>query len=95
MSVTEYSIKNRPIVWIVAILSVFGGVYAYQNMLRFEDPEFTIRIAQVITVYPGATPEEVANKNSDAFEAVLQTTQEVVEGTSTLSDGLSIIDVEI
>ncbi|MEM9262607.1 MAG: hypothetical protein AAGA22_03425 [Pseudomonadota bacterium] len=49
----------------------------------------------MITEYPGATPEEVANENSGAFEAVLQTTQEVVEITSTSSDGLSIIDVEI
>ncbi len=95
MSIAEYSIKNKLIIWIVVILSVFGGVYAYQTMPRFEDPEFTIRIAQVITQYPGATPEEVANEVSDAIEAELQTMQEVEEITSTSSDGLSIITVEI
>ncbi|MEM6536458.1 MAG: efflux RND transporter permease subunit [Pseudomonadota bacterium] len=95
MSIAEYSIKNRLITWIVVLLSVAGGVYAYQMMPRFEDPEFTIRIAQVITEYPGATPEEVANEVSDALEAEIQSMQEVDEITSTSSDGLSIIDVEI
>ncbi|MEM9168861.1 MAG: efflux RND transporter permease subunit [Pseudomonadota bacterium] len=95
MSIAEYSIKNRLITWIVVILSIAGGVYAYQMMPRFEDPEFTIRIAQVITEYPGATPEEVANEVSDALEAEIQSMQEVDEITSTSSDGLSIIDVEI
>ncbi|MEM9262608.1 MAG: hypothetical protein AAGA22_03430 [Pseudomonadota bacterium] len=46
MSVTEYSIKNRAIVWFVVILSVLGGGYVRQNMPRFEDPEFTIRIVR-------------------------------------------------
>ncbi|MEM8935892.1 MAG: efflux RND transporter permease subunit [Pseudomonadota bacterium] len=95
MSIAEYSIKNRLITWVVVILSLVGGVYAYQNMPRFEDPEFTIRIAQVITEYPGASPEEVANEVSDEIEAELQSMQEVEEITSTSSDGLSIIDVEI
>lgn len=95
MGIAEYSIKNRLIAWIVVVLFVVGGVTAYNSMPRFEDPEFTIRIAQIITEYPGASPEEVANEVSDTIETELQSMQEVEEITSTSSDGISIIEVEI
>ena len=39
----------------VAALTV-AGVRCYFNLGRLEDPEFTIRSAQVVTDYPGATP---------------------------------------
>lgn len=52
----EFSIKNRLLMMIVIIASLVGGWYAYGNMARFEDPEFTIRMAVVIAQYPGATP---------------------------------------
>ena len=60
-------------------------------MPRFEDPEFTIRTAQVITQYPGASPEEVANEVTDALETAIQQLQEVDEISSTSSAGLSRI----
>lgn len=95
MDIAQYAISNRLISWIVVVLAVIGGTMAYNSMPRFEDPEFTIRIAQIITEYPGASPEEVANEVSDAIETELQTMQEVEEITSTSTDGLSIIEVEI
>ncbi|MEM6913933.1 MAG: efflux RND transporter permease subunit, partial [Pseudomonadota bacterium] len=64
-------------------------------MPRFEDPEFTIRIAQIVTQYPGATPLEVANEVSDVIESELQEMQEVDEITSYNYWGMSIVEVEI
>ncbi|MEM1149202.1 MAG: efflux RND transporter permease subunit [Pseudomonadota bacterium] len=95
MNPAVYAIKNRLISWIVVILSLAAGSLAYQNMPRFEDPEFLIRVAQIITEYPGATPAEVANEVSDKIETELQGMQEVDEIRSTNSDGLSIISVDI
>ncbi|MEM6625194.1 MAG: efflux RND transporter permease subunit [Pseudomonadota bacterium] len=95
MSPAVYAIQNRLISWLVVVLSLAGGSLAYFNMPRFEDPEFLIRTAQIITQYPGATPEEVANEVSDAIETELQSMQEVDEIRSTSSDGMSIISVDI
>ncbi|WP_289029569.1 efflux RND transporter permease subunit [uncultured Paraglaciecola sp.] len=90
-----FAMKNRLITMIVIIASLLGGWYAYQNMSRFEDPEFTIRTAVVITQYPGATPTEVANEITEPLESALQQLQEVEELTSTSSAGLSQINVDI
>ena len=95
MTIAEYAIKNRLIIWIVIVLAISIGWMSYNSMPRFEDPEFTIRNAQIITQYPGATPEEVANEVSDVIETELQSMQEVKEITSTSSDGVSTIDLEI
>ncbi|MEM9706453.1 MAG: efflux RND transporter permease subunit [Pseudomonadota bacterium] len=95
MNIAEFSIKNRLIMWLIVILSVFGGWNAYQTMPRFEDPEFTIRTAQILTQYPGASPEEVADEVSDPLETALQELQEVDEIRSTSRAGFSEIEVDI
>jgi multidrug efflux pump subunit AcrB len=91
----EFSIKNRLIMFIVIALAMAGGWYSYQNIARFEDPEFTIRTAQVITQYPGATPEEVANEVTETLESAMQQLAEVEEVRSVSSSGRSEISVDI
>lgn len=95
MNPAEFAINNRLISFIVIVGVLIGGWIAYGNMSRFEDPEFTIREAQVITQYPGATPEEVANEVTEALESAIQQMSEVEELRSISSDGLSRITVEI
>ena len=95
MNPAEFAIKNRLISTLVILLSLGAGWMAYENMPRYEDPEFTIRTAQIITRYPGATPEEVANEVTEALETAVQQLQEVEEIRSTSSAGVSLISVDI
>lgn len=95
MNIAEFSIKNKVLSVIVILLCLFGGWDAYQNMARFEDPEFTIRTAVVITQYPGASPEEVAREVSEPLETILQQLQEVEDISTTSSAGVSQITVDI
>ena len=95
MDIAAFSIRNRLIMWIVILLSLFAGWFAYSNMPRFEDPEFTIRTAQVFTPYPGGSPEEVAREVSAPLEEALQEMAEVDEIRSVSSAGFSEISVEI
>ena len=95
MNSAEFAIKNPLLCWIAIILMMGGGWFAYQNMARFEDPEFTIRIAKVFTQYPGASPEEVMNEVTEPLETALQTLAEVKTVESISSAGLSDISVEV
>jgi multidrug efflux pump subunit AcrB len=90
-----FAMNNRLITMIVILASLVGGWNAYKNMSRFEDPEFTIRTAVIITQYPGATPTEVANEITEPLESAIQQMQEVESLKSTSSAGLSRINVEI
>ena len=95
MNIAEFSIKNKIVSTLIILLSVIAGWSAYQDMPRYEDPEFTIRIAQIVTQYPGASPEEVANEITDPIEKSIQQLQEVKMINSTSSAGVSEIRVEI
>ena len=95
MNLAEYAIKNPLVSALVIIFSLTGGWIAYQNMPRFEDPEFTIRVAKVFTTYPGASPVEVMNEVTEPLEAVIQQLAEVEKVTSISSAGISEISVEI
>ncbi len=95
MDFAAYSIRNRLVMWLVILLSLFAGYFAYANMPRFEDPEFTIRQAQIFTPYPGGSPEEVAREVSAPLEEALQDMAEVKEIRSVSSAGFSEISVEI
>ncbi|WP_299980810.1 efflux RND transporter permease subunit [uncultured Pseudoteredinibacter sp.] len=95
MNIAEYSIKNTVLSVIIILLALAGGWSAYKNMARFEDPEFTIREAQVITGYPGASPEEVALEITEPLEKAIQQMAEVKGIRSASSSGKSEITVEI
>jgi len=95
MNPAEFAIKNRLISYLVIAAAVIGGWLAYQNMPRFEDPEFTIRTAQVLTQYPGASPEEVAREVAEPLETAIQEMPEVKEIRSTSRAGFSEISVDI
>lgn len=95
MNFAEFTIKNQVLSVIVILLAIFGGWSAYENMPRFEDPEFTIRVAQVITPYPGASPLEVAEEVTAPLERALQQMQEVKLLESVSTAGKSQISVEI
>ena len=95
MNSAEWSIRNPMLCVIAMIIAVVGGWMAFNNMARFEDPEFTIRVAKVITQYPGASPEEVMNEVTEPLETALQQLPEVKSVNSISSASLSDISVEI
>ncbi len=95
MNLADCAIKNRVVMHMVTLLLIVGGIWAYQQMPRLEDPEFTIKQALVQTEYPGATPEEVALEVTDKLETAIQQLGQLDTITSQSRSGLSIITVEI
>ena len=78
MNIAEYTIRNKVLSVIIIMLTIFGGWSAYNNMPRFEDPEFIIRTAVVFTQYAGASPEEVAREVTEPLETALQQLQDTL-----------------
>ncbi|KAA6184490.1 efflux RND transporter permease subunit [Thiohalocapsa marina] len=95
MNLAAYSLHKRTIAWLVALVVLVGGWIAYQQLGRFEDPEFVIRQAVVITPYPGALPIQVAEEVTDVIEGAVQQLQEVKEVSSVSRMGSSLVKVEI
>ena len=95
MNLAELTIRNKVVSVIVILITIIGGWSAYQNMARFEDPEFTIRTALVAVQYPGASPTEVAEEVVEPLERAIQQMPEVESITSKSSAGTAEIAVNI
>ena len=72
MSIIDYSIKNRIVTLFFTVIILVGGIISYFKVGKLEDPEFKVKEAIVLTVYPGATPHEVELEVTDAVENALQ-----------------------
>jgi multidrug efflux pump subunit AcrB len=95
MNIAELSIQKKVIVLFITFLTVGGGILAYENMGRLEDPEFTIKAAKVVTLYPGASAAEVQSEVTDVLETAIQQLPQLWRITSRSMDGMSIITPEI
>lgn len=95
MNIAETSIRNKTTTLVLTFAILCGGVYAYRQLGRLEDPEFTIKEAQVITYYPGATAMEVSEEVTDQLETAIQQMGQLKKVTSISRPGLSIIRPEM
>ena len=95
MNIAEYCIKKPTVTVSFAVAMLLAGILGYFQLGRLEDPEFTIKVAQVVTYYPGATAEEVANRVTDPLEVAIQQMGQLKQITSTSYPGKSIIQVEM
>ncbi len=77
------------------LVILLAGFQSYLNMPRAYDPGFVIRAAQVVTYFPGASPERVELLVSDKIEKVVQEIPELDFVTSESRTGVSIIMVNI
>ena len=95
MSIARTSIEKPLYTWLIILIFLFGGLWGFSSLGRLEDPAFTIKEAVVITQYPGAPAEEVAQEISEPLESAIQKMAEVDTITSINRPGQSIIQVEI
>ncbi|MHC4996999.1 MAG: efflux RND transporter permease subunit, partial [Planctomycetota bacterium] len=95
MNVAEASIRYKVVSLVFTVMMIAGGAISYDKLSRLEDPEFTIKSAQVVTYYPGATAEEVAEEVTDEIETAIQAMGQLDLITSISQEGMSIILVDI
>ncbi|UCE58429.1 MAG: efflux RND transporter permease subunit [Phycisphaerales bacterium] len=95
MNVAEASIRYKTITLVMTILIIGGGTWSYERLGRLEDPEFTIKNAQIFTNYPGATAMEVAEEVTDEIETAVQQLGQLDLVTSISEPGKSTVLVEM
>ena len=94
-SVVEFFLKYKTLNYFICALMLFGGIMSFFTLGRLEDPTYTVKDAQIITRYPGASAEEVELEVTDRIEKSLQEMLELKEVKSISKPGESIITVKI
>ncbi|WP_152396217.1 efflux RND transporter permease subunit [Paenibacillus guangzhouensis] len=93
-SIIRFSLNNKFAIWILTIIVTVAGLYAGMTMKQETLPNLELPVLQVMTVYPGAAPEEVVDKISKPLEQRFKNLTGVKTVTSTSMENVSAITVE-
>jgi multidrug efflux pump subunit AcrB len=92
-SLTRLSLANRLIVALISIAIVVFGVLATRSLKQELLPSTQVPTAVVTAIYPGATPQIVADNVSTPIERAVSGVSGVTDVTSTSSNGQATISV--
>jgi len=95
VNITQLTLRNNRTAIVLLVAIIFAGIQAYIHMPRAYDPGFTIRVAQVVTHMPGASPKRIELLISDKIEKAVQEIPELDFVTSESRTGVSIVMVNI
>ncbi|WP_078411655.1 efflux RND transporter permease subunit [Priestia abyssalis] len=93
-SIIQFSLKNKFAVWLLTIMVTAAGLYSGLNMKLETIPNINTPLVSVMTVYPGATPEEVAEKISEPIEKRVQNLEGVSVVSSSSFQNASSVQIE-
>ncbi|MDO6499126.1 efflux RND transporter permease subunit [Photobacterium sanguinicancri] len=95
INLAEFAIRQRTFVIFFSVLSIIAGLYSYFDLGKLEDPSFTVKTAVVVTLYPGASAEEVEYQVTDTIETKLQEMGSLNRLRSLSRPGLSMVFVDL
>lgn len=95
MNLGVASVKTKRVTFFFMFLLLLGGLVAYKQLGRLEDPEFTIKEALIITPYEGASAQEVASEVTNVIEQACQQLGQLDRVESESVRGRSIVSAHI
>ncbi|WP_425237253.1 efflux RND transporter permease subunit [Ulvibacterium sp.] len=95
MNLTQFSINKNRITFTILGTIMLLGITLYQSLPRDSMPPYTVRVATVVSFFPGASPERVELLVTDKIEKVAQELPELKEVTSTSRTELSVVSVTL
>ncbi len=93
-SIINFSLRNKFAVLLMTFIIAAAGIYSGMKMKLETLPNITIPVVTVMTVYPGATPDEVTEKISKPLEQRLQNLDGVNVVSSSSFQNVSAIQIE-
>ncbi|NER12889.1 MMPL family transporter [Leptobacterium flavescens] len=95
MNLAQFSIDKNRITFTVLGTIILMGLVLYQSLSRDSMPPYTVRVATVVSTFPGASPERVELLVTDKVEKIAQELPELKEVNSTSRSGLSVVSVTL
>lgn len=95
MNIPKYSLNHRAVIYCVTAILVGWGTFVYQTAPRKEDPSFVVRDAGLITVWPGATAEQMEQLVTDTLESAIEGVSAIRRVQSSSYPNLSVIQITL
>lgn len=85
MDISKWAFQNRNLVYFLVAVLLLGGVYSCYEMSKLEDPEVKVKLAMVVTTYPGASAHQVELEVTDVLEKKITAASRSLSHFSTVS----------
>ncbi|MFT7612674.1 MAG: multidrug efflux pump subunit AcrB [Parvicellaceae bacterium] len=95
MNLTQFAIDRNRITITILVVIIVMGLVLYQSLSRDSMPPFTVRVATIVSEFPGASPERAEQLVSDRIEKIVQELPELKDVKSTSRTGLSVVTVTL
>lgn len=91
---TTLATKNRTTVFVITIIILISGLYAYIDVPKESFPEIVIPQIYVGTAYPGNSPTDVEKLITRPLEKEINTITGIDKITSNSAQGFSALDIQ-
>src|SRR6516165_7446020 len=98
----RFFVENRQISWVLLLATMALGIYGYTQMPKRKDPNIPVRVASIITQWPGATAQQLEQLVTRPIEETIAENPHIRPpmgaefGIKSLSmPGLSVIQVQL
>ena len=95
MDISKWAFQNRNLVYFLVTVLLLGGALACYQMSKLEDPEIKVKLAMVVTTYPGASAHQVELEVTDVLEKSIRSMGNIDNVESYSYNDLSLIQVEL
>ena len=95
MDISKWAFKNRNLVYFLVSVLLVGGVLSCYQMSKLEDPEIKVKLAMVVTTYPGASAHQVELEVTDVLEKSIRSMGNIDNVESYSYNDLSLIQIEL
>ena len=95
MDISQWAFRNRNLIYFFIAVLVAGGILSCYQMSKLEDPEVKVKLAMVVTTYPGASAHQVELEVTDVLEKSIRTMGDIDNIESYSYNDLSLIQVEL
>ncbi len=91
----RFFVETRHISWVLLAGTLAWGVFGYFHMPQRKDPDIPVRLAVVLTVWPGASAERVEQLVTKRVEAKIGENSKVTEIRSISRTSLSVVYLQL
>lgn len=95
MTTAQFFVYKRPVAWTLLVATLVWGFLAYRAMPQRHDPIIPIRLATVVTIYPGADAEKVEQEVTRKVEKQVALCEKVQTVRSLSRPNLSVVFLEL
>src|SRR5262245_33255573 len=93
-ALTRFSLRRAPIIIMLMVLVVIGGIMSARELKSELLPSIEFPLVSVVTIYPGAAPDDVRRDVTEPIEKLIAGTANLKTLTSVSNDSVSFVTAE-